>query len=59
MIKYIKKLIKKRKLLIKYKEEINDCLFLLNRCSTSSNFYKHVEKDMLLLCKCYNRLKRL
>jgi hypothetical protein len=59
MITYIKKLIKKQKLLKKYKEKINDCLFLLNRYSENSTFYKCVEEDMLALCKCYNRLKKL
>lgn len=60
MIKYIKKIIKKRRLLKKYKESINACLFLLNKYNNREyNFYKKIEKHMLLLCTCYNRLKKL
>jgi hypothetical protein len=59
MIKYIKKIIKKQKLLKKYKEEIKDCMFLLNRYHKESGFHKYVEKDLIRLCSCYNRLKKL
>jgi len=60
MIKYIKKLIKKRRLLKKYKKEINNYLENLSRFKNSDNsFYKHIEKRMLLFCSCYNRLKKL
>ena len=59
MIKYIKKIIKKQKLLKKYREEIKDCMFLLNRYHKNSGFYKYVEKDLIKLYSCYNRLRRL
>ena len=58
MIKYIKKLIKKRRLLRKYKESIDNYLFLL--CIYKSGFfYNKIEKKMEIIVRCYNRLKRL
>lgn len=58
MIKYIKKLIKKQKLLRKYKESINDYLFVLCRYKRGC-FYDKLEEDMNRVVKCYNRLKKL
>lgn len=60
MIKYIKKLIKKQRLLRKYKNIINDHLFLLDGINDkNSSFYKGVEKYMIYFVNCYNRLKKL
>lgn len=60
MIKYIKKLIKKQKLLKEYKNKIEDTLFLLNYINDkTSYFYKDIEKYIMLLSRCYNRLKKL
>ena len=60
MIKYIKKLIKKQRLLKKYKESIDDHLFLLNGLyDKNSYFYKKTEKHMIIIVNCYNRLKKL
>jgi hypothetical protein len=61
MIKYIKKIIKKHELLKKYKDQIDDCLFLLTKTSIvrNSKFYLAIEKDMMYLCTCYNRIKKL
>ena len=60
MIKYIKKLIKKRRLLKKYKEKIDNNLNILNYINYSSyHIYKKIEKEMQIYCRCYNRLKKL
>ena len=60
MIKYILKLIKKQKLLKKYKDQINDNLFLLSYINNEDSiFYKDIEKHISFLCKIYNRLKKL
>ena len=60
MIKYIKKLIKKQRLLKKYKDIINEHLFLLSRINDKNSFfYKDVEKYMIRFVNCYNRLKKL
>ena len=60
MIKYIKKLIKKQRLLKKYKNQIDDNLFLLSYINNEDSiFYKDIEKHILFLCKIYNRLKKL
>jgi len=58
MIKYIKKLIKKQRLLKRYKESINDYLYLLCRYKPGY-FYDKLEEDMNRTVKCYNRLKKL
>ena len=58
MIKYILKLIKKQRLLRKYKESIDDYLFLLCRYR-SGFFYNKIEKEMEIIVRCYNRLKKL
>ena len=58
MIKYIKKLIKKQKLLRKYKEYINNYLFLLY-IYRPGFFYNKIEKKMEIIVRCYNRLKKL
>lgn len=60
MIIYIKKVIKKRKLLKKYKSDIDSYLEVLSIFKNPDNFfYKHIEKRMLLCCRCYNKLKKL
>ncbi len=60
MIKYIKKLIKKQRLLKKYKSQINDNLFLLSYIDNKNSiFYKDIQKYILLISRCYNRLKKL
>jgi hypothetical protein len=58
MIKYIKKLIKKQRLLRKYREQIEDYLFLLCRYRKGM-FYVKLEKEMNAVVRCYNRLKKL
>ena len=58
MIKYIKKLIKKQRLLRKYKTSIDDYLFLLCRYRPGF-FYNKIEKEMEIIVRCYNRLKKL
>ena len=60
MIKYIKKLIKKQKLLKKYKSQIDDNLILLSYINNKNSiFYKDIKKYILLISRCYNRLKKL
>ena len=60
MIKYIKKLIKKQRLLRKYKNDIDNHLYKLNGIGDiNSYYYKHVEKHMMPIIGCYNRLKKL
>ena len=47
MIKYIKKLIKKRRLLKKYREKIDNNLNILNYINYPSyHIYKKIEKEM-------------
>ncbi len=58
MIKYIKKLIKKQRLLRKYEQSIVDYLFLLRRYNKGC-FYDKLEEDMIRVVRCYNRLKKL
>ena len=58
MIKYIKKLIKKRRLLRKYKESIDNYLFLLS-IYRHGFFYNKIEKRNGIIVRCYNRLKKL
>lgn len=58
MIKYILKLIKKQRLLKKYKQSINNYLFLLYRYRPG-NFYNTLEKEMEIIVRCHNRLKKL
>jgi hypothetical protein len=60
MIKYIKKLNKKQKLLKKYERKMENCLESLSRFKNiNGSLYKHIEKDLMLFCRCYNRLKKL
>ena len=61
MIKYIKKLIKKQRLLRKYKINIKNYINLLNWNSIEkgSFWYELVEKDLLRTLIHYNRLKKL
>ena len=61
MIKYIKKLIKKQRLLRKYKINIKNYINLLNWNSIEkgSFWYESVEKDLLRTLIHYNRLKKL
>ena len=60
MIKYIKKLIKKQRLLKEYKIQIDDNLILLSYIDNKNSiFYKDIQKYILLISRCYNRLKKL
>lgn len=60
MIKHIKKLIKKQRLLKKYKEKINNNLNILNYINYPDyHIYKKIEKEMEIIVRCYNRLKKL
>ena len=60
MIKYILKLIKKQRLLKKYKSQIDDNLFLLSHINNKNSiFYKDIQKHIIFLSKIYNRLKKL
>jgi hypothetical protein len=58
IIKYIKKLIKKQKLLKKYK---NDPLtiFQLKKILEQEMFEKHYLNQIYYEIRCYNRLKKL
>lgn len=58
MIKYIKKLIKKQRLLNKYKNDINDEFRFLNSINPG-RYRDYCEKELLYKCRCYNRLKKL
>lgn len=62
MIKYIKKLIKKQKLLKKYKKgnkQWDDFIWFMNRYKYDINLTYYMEQDFHCELRCYNRLKKL
>tara|TARA_R110000782_G_scaffold144871_1_gene237672 strand:- start:6265 stop:6453 length:189 start_codon:yes stop_codon:yes gene_type:complete len=62
MIKYIKKLLKKQKLLEKYKkgeEQIGNHIHLLSKFNWSKEDKHYFEHQFYCELKCYNRLRKL
>ena len=62
MIKYIKKLIKKQRLLNKYRkgpQQWNDFIWLLTKFTWDSKVTNYFEHQFYCEIRCYKRLKKL